>query len=56
MHRLGETKQKVAQHYLGIIYQSAWETHMQYGTSTKSMPSRLLRQLKRFGRYLQSYY
>jgi hypothetical protein len=56
MKRLGETKAKVAQHYLGIIYQSAWEARTQYGESTKSMPSRLLRQLKRFGRYLQSYF
>ncbi len=56
MRRLGETKQKVAQHYLGIIYQSAWETRMQYGASTKSILSRFLRWLKCLGRYLQSYF
>jgi hypothetical protein len=56
MRRLGETKAKVAQHYLGIIYQSAWETHTQYGESTKSMPSQIVRQAKRFGRYLQSFF
>ncbi len=55
MRRLGETKEKVAQHYLGIIYQSAWEARTQYGTSTKSIPSRIVRQIKRLGRYLQSY-
>ena len=55
MRRLGETKVKVAQHYLGIIYQSAWEARTQYGDSTKSIPSRIVRQIKRFGRYLQSY-
>jgi hypothetical protein len=56
MRRLGETKAKVAQHYLGIIYQSAWESQMQLGPSSRSMPSRILRQVKRFGRYLQSYW
>jgi len=54
--RLGETKHKVAQHYLGIIYQFTWESRMQYGASTKSVLSNLLRQLKRFSRYLQSYF
>jgi hypothetical protein len=55
MKRLGETKAKVARHYLGIIYQSAWESQMQFGLSSKSMPSRIVRQAKRLGRYLQSY-
>jgi hypothetical protein len=55
MRRLGETKAKVAKIYLGIIYQSAWESRTQYGAPTKSIPSRIVRQIKRFGRYLQSY-
>ncbi|QWE20858.1 DUF6492 family protein [Polynucleobacter sp. AP-Kolm-20A-A1] len=55
MKRLGETEEKLAQNYLGIIYQSAWESELNLGQSQKSAPSRLLKRLKRFGRYLQSY-
>ena len=55
MKRLGETEAKVAKHYMGIIYQSAWESELNFGASQKSLPSRLLKRLKRFGRYLQSY-
>lgn len=55
MKRLGETEAKVAKHYMGIIYQSAWESELNFGASQKSLPSRLLKRIKRFGRYLQSY-
>jgi hypothetical protein len=55
MRRLGETEVKVAKHYMGIIYQSAWESELNFGASQKSLPSRLLRRIKRFGRYLQSF-
>ncbi len=55
MRRLGETEEKIAQHYLGVIYQSAWDLDNQLGSSNKSLLSRILRRLKRFGRYLQSY-
>jgi hypothetical protein len=55
MRRLGETKTNVAQNYLGIIYQSAWESELNLGFSQKSLPSRLLKSIKRFGRYVQSY-
>jgi hypothetical protein len=55
MKRLGETEEKMARHYLGVIYQSAWDIDNQIGSSNKSLPSRLLRRIKRFGRYLQSY-
>jgi hypothetical protein len=55
MRRLGETAAKVAQNYLGIIYQSAWETELHLGTSQKSLLSRMLKNIKRFGRFLQSY-
>jgi hypothetical protein len=55
MKRLGETKAKVAQNYLGIIYQSAWESELNLGQSQKSLSSHLLKRLKRFGRYLQSF-
>ena len=55
MKRLGETEAKVAKHYLGIIYQSAWESELNFGESQKTLPSRLLKRIKRFGRYLQSF-
>jgi hypothetical protein len=55
MRRLGETQTNIAQNYLGIIYQSAWESELTLGQSQKSLLSRLLKRLKRFGRYLQSY-
>lgn len=55
MRRLGETQTKVAQNYLGIIYQSAWESEMSLGQSQKSLVSNFLKRLKRFGRYLQSF-
>lgn len=55
MRRLGETEAKVAKHYLGIIYQSAWESELNFGAPQKSWPSRALKRIKRFGRYLQSF-
>lgn len=55
MKRLGETEIKLAQNYFGVIYQSAWDMDGHLGASKKSLPSQLLRRIKRFGRYLQSY-
>ncbi len=55
MKRLGETETKLAQNYFGVIYQSAWDMDGHLGSSNKSLPSRWLRRIKRFGRYLQSY-
>ena len=55
MRRLGETEAKLAKNYLGIIYQSAWESELNLELSRKSMYSKLLRRVKRFGRYLQSF-
>jgi len=56
MKRLGETRAKVAQNYLGIIYQSNWESSLAYGQSQKSPLSQLLRRLKHFYSYLQSFF
>lgn len=56
MKRLGETEAKLAQNYFGVIYQSAWDMDSHFGASKKSLPSQLLRRIKRFGRYLQSYF
>lgn len=55
MRRLGETEAKLAENYFGVIYQSAWDLDGHLGAPQKSLPSRLLRRIKRFGRYIQSY-
>jgi hypothetical protein len=55
MKRLGETEEKLRQNYLGVIYQSAWESELNLGQSQKSVPSRLIKRFKRFCRYLQSF-
>jgi hypothetical protein len=55
LKRLGETKEKLKKHYLGVLYQSNWDGELDYGTTTKSAASRFVRNLKRFGRRLQSY-
>lgn len=53
--RLGETTEKLKQNYMGIIYQSNWESEMSLGANDKGALSVLLKRIKRFGRYLQSY-
>ena len=55
MKRLGETQEKLKQNYLGVIYQSTWESELNLGQSKKSTPSRLIKHFKRFGRHLQSF-
>ena len=55
MRRLGETEEKLKLNFLGIIYQSNWESGLNNGESIKSIPSRLNKSLKTFFRYLQSY-
>jgi hypothetical protein len=52
--RLGETTEKLKQNFMGVIYQSNWEVEMGLG-SDKSRLSLMLKRLKRFGRYIQSY-
>lgn len=54
--RLGETQEKLKQNFMGVIYQSAWESELDYGAPSKSLPSRILKRSKRFMRYLQSYF
>ena len=53
--RLGETQEKLKQNFLGVIYQSAWESELDYGAPAKPFFSRTLKRLKRFLRFLQSY-
>jgi hypothetical protein len=53
--RLGETQEKLKQNFLGLIYQSSWESELDYGAPAKPFVSRTLKRLKRFLRFLQSY-
>jgi hypothetical protein len=55
LKRLGETEEKLKQHFLGVVYQSNWNVELDYGDYTKSTSSRFIRKLKRIGRYLQSH-
>jgi hypothetical protein len=55
LRRQGETLKKLTENYLGLIYQSNWESSLDYGAPSKSLPSRLNRKMKSFLRYLQSY-
>jgi len=55
LRRAGESEDKIRVNYLGVIYQSNWDSGMDFGSSTKSFLSLALRRIKRFGRYLQSY-
>jgi hypothetical protein len=55
LKRMGENEQRVADNFMGIIYQSNWEFEMDYGVHTKSFVSRSLRRLKRGARWLESY-
>lgn len=56
LRRIGETENKLKANYLGVVYQSNWDSGMNFGAASKSLGSRMLRRLKRFGRYLQSYF
>ena len=53
--RLGETVDKLKQNFMGVIYQSAWESELDFGTPSKSFLSRVLKRAKRFLRFLNSY-
>jgi len=55
LRRIGELPSKLKENYLGVIYQSSWDLGLDYGASQKSFFSRVLKKIKRFGRYLQSY-
>jgi hypothetical protein len=55
LKRLGETEIKLKSNYLGVLYQSNWESALDYCDFQKSILSRYLKSIKRFLRYLQSY-
>jgi hypothetical protein len=56
LKRQGENVDTLKQMYLGIIYQSNWESEMDFGAPQKSIPSRILKQFKRRIRLIQSYF
>jgi len=56
LKRMGECESNLSSNYLGVIYQSNWEFNLDYGSQTKPFLSQLLRKIKRFARYLQSYF
>lgn len=53
--RLGEVNEKLVQNYLGVIYQSNWESGFDYGLPVKPLASRVVRKVKRLLKYLSSY-
>ena len=55
LRRQGESENKLVKNYLGVIYQSNWDSDLDLGSSGKSILSRTNKKLKRFFRYLQSY-
>jgi hypothetical protein len=56
MKRLGESEKNLAHHFMGVLYQSNWDFSRRYGPDTKSLPSKILRRMKLFARYLHSYF
>ena len=56
LKRAGERKSNLKTNYLGVIYQSNWDSDLDYGAPTKPLFSRLLRKAKRLARYVQSYF
>ncbi len=55
LRRLGESEDRLTKNYLGVIYQSNWDSDLDLGASDKSLLSRINKRIKRFLRYLQSY-
>ena len=43
----GETHETLKRHFLGVVYQSNWHYELDSGAQVKSLPSRLLRRVKR---------
>lgn len=54
LRRLGETEHKLINNFMGVIYQSAWESEFNFGSPNKTFASRLVKRVKRFFRMLQS--
>lgn len=56
LQRNGERIHKLIPNFLGVIYQSSWSQDLDYGARQKSFASRLVKRLKRFLRYLESFF
>lgn len=56
MRRIGENEKKLSENYLGIIYQSNWESELDYGKANKGFFSRLVKRVKRFVKFIRSYF
>ena len=56
LRRSGERDAKLKDNYLGVIYQSNWDSNMDHGGVAKSVASRILKRVKRMARLLQSYF
>jgi hypothetical protein len=50
---LGYTEEILKKDYLGVVYQSNWQTWEDFGSAKKKLGSRILKRLKRFLKYLQ---
>jgi hypothetical protein len=55
LKRLGESVEKLKTNFFGVIYQSNWESNLNFDSSQKSFSSKLLKQIKKYLRLLQSY-
>lgn len=55
MRRIGETEEKLHQNYLGVIYQSNWDSSANFGSNNKSFFSRAIKRFKRIAKYLESF-
>ncbi len=53
---LGVTTEILKKDYLGVVYQSNWETWQDFGLPNKSFKSRALRSIKRRVKYIQFVY
>lgn len=50
---LGYTEEILKKDYLGVVYQSNWQSWEDFGAAKKKLSSRFLKKLKRFLKYLQ---
>jgi Family of unknown function (DUF6492) len=51
--RLGYSEKILEKDYMGIVYQSNWQTWEDFGQPRKKLASRILRYVKRFFKYIQ---
>lgn len=56
LKRIGENKKKLADTYLGVIYQSNWESEMDFGANGKNLLSKVIKNIKRALKFLRSFF